>query len=727
LNESVAAVNGLLLDSFCQRGSFLVFLAPGPGGLIGRGLGCTPRAVLELREQLLAFVGPSFAVFDGALNELDPANPLTALLGPFHRQALVFRQPPGAASLPPLLDTLRRWAALRERAPGPSTEPSVVERGSWSDFQMALRALNRPEAERQLAALARSQDLSDTNLLFLRVEMVTAFHAWREVLGLPDLERLVQQRRPLAVTEALLRAFYQAHVARYDAAGRPDLALDAFRAEVLPLAGTLLTTRAGLRHADVRRLFMYWAVHGGNAALRDHLLAESRDEGERTALRAVAALLETPAPQVPSPSPEQAGLAYESGDVDTAFTLLLSLPASFERAVLLLDCADALRTLQACDVALQAVENLPAHECQRLMRVPRLRRTHAGLLDLIAEPTQPAPPPLPGSWPEWFDRLQQPEGLDLEAIARQAVLEWHPEDLDGPAVARLVGELTRPRQPGPLRVLRAALPWFIAFLQRAPESAGNRLLPLYQAVLTLLLVGHDQRPAALSLIHELVHLRLEQGFDDAAEYKLLIDDLTEVWRSVESIRHLGWLLDLAGLVAEYPDRSPPAREQLVRLFTCLRPAMLGGLAAVEWEVLARVCGRLGLQSEYDACRVQVPAEEESDEEKSEPWARLDGLRVGIYSLEKPSARRAAEVIQEHCQGCAVVLNHDLVATGPLREMARSCDVLVMVVRAAQHAATTAIISERGDRPLLRPEGKGASSILRKLLEHARGLPLPGVA
>jgi hypothetical protein len=143
------------------------------------------------------------------------------------------------------------------------------------------------------------------------------------------------------------------------------------------------------------------------------------------------------------------------------------------------------------------------------------------------------------------------------------------------------------------------------------------------------------------------------------------------------------------------------------------------IASRLWSFQKRTQGRfLDLRAEYDACRGAVPPAEtaEAESQAADIWARLAGLRVGIYSLEWPSSHRAGALIRRRCPGCDVVLNHDYVATEPLRDMARTSDVVVMVVRAAQHAATDGIQRERGDRPTLRPLGKGASSILRTLRE-----------
>jgi hypothetical protein len=71
-----------------------------------------------------------------------------------------------------------------------------------------------------------------------------------------------------------------------------------------------------------------------------------------------------------------------------------------------------------------------------------------------------------------------------------------------------------------------------------------------------------------------------------------------------------------------------------------------------------------------------------------------------------------------CSGCEVILNNDLALTPRLEEMARRADVVVMAWLAAKHAATNGIVRTRSNQGILYPEGKGASSILRKVREFA---------
>jgi hypothetical protein len=310
LLDEVHALNERFLARLAGGARAAVLLLPAGAGLAGLGLAQSPRALLELREQLLAFVGPSHAWFPGPLHELDPDEPFEARLrGVFWLQSVRFEVPGDAGHISAVLDALGRLVTLLERAPTFAPEEKTPARGSLRELYLALRSMDRAEAERQLAALALTEEITEANRLGLRVELLANFQAWRELLGLPDLERLTAVRQAPAITQAVLRAFYQERLSRHEAAGRFDLALDVFRTEVLSTCAALLAVRAGLDHPDCRRLFAYRAVQEQDTGLRETLPAEATLPEERTVLeRIFAALAAPPAPPTmppaPTPSPQ---------------------------------------------------------------------------------------------------------------------------------------------------------------------------------------------------------------------------------------------------------------------------------------------------------------------------------------------------------------------------------------------------------------------------------------
>jgi hypothetical protein len=197
LPEEVHALNERFLTRLVGGARAAVLLLPAGAGLTGLGLAQSPRALLELREQLLAFVGLSHAWFPGPLHELDPDEPFEARLrGEFWLQSVRFEVPGDAGRISAVLDALGRLVSLLERAPTFAPEAETAARGSFREFYLALRSMDRTEAERQLASLSLSEEITEANLLGLRVELLANFQAWRELLGLPESGKRPLSRRP---------------------------------------------------------------------------------------------------------------------------------------------------------------------------------------------------------------------------------------------------------------------------------------------------------------------------------------------------------------------------------------------------------------------------------------------------------------------------------------------------------------------------------------------------
>ena len=76
------------------------------------------------------------------------------------------------------------------------------------DLEMAIIAHNE-NGTYQIYAEVRSRGrLSATNLAFLQVHIYASFQHWAEILNMPNLNDLLQVRRPKRISEYLATAVY---------------------------------------------------------------------------------------------------------------------------------------------------------------------------------------------------------------------------------------------------------------------------------------------------------------------------------------------------------------------------------------------------------------------------------------------------------------------------------------------------------------------------------------
>jgi hypothetical protein len=115
------------------------------------------------------------------------------------------------------------------------------------------------------------------------------------------------------------------------------------------------------------------------------------------------------------------------------------------------------------------------------------------------------------------------------------------------------------------------------------------------------------------------------------------------------------------------------------------------------------------------------AEETAQTADPDPLAALSG-RIAVYTLTETVGHRIQRLLRIRCPQCTIETNSDKVCTTRLEELAKSASIFVIVTSSAKHAATQCIEAHRpSDLPILRPAGKGTSSILFELAEHATGI------
>ena len=89
------------------------------------------------------------------------------------------------------------------------------------------------------------------------------------------------------------------------------------------------------------------------------------------------------------------------------------------------------------------------------------------------------------------------------------------------------------------------------------------------------------------------------------------------------------------------------------------------------------------------------AKEVAKPEPTSEWAKLEGKRIAMYSLQESALRRAGVVIGELSPGVRVDTFSDHVGgSAALKKASTSSDIFIIATGAAKHAATTFIEDHR---------------------------------
>jgi hypothetical protein len=680
--------------------------------------------IRSLGDDILAFVGPSWSTYRGYRAPLTPGHPIdAAVLALTNGAAFAFESSGDPGTPKAALEALDRMRRVWSLRPERSRELPRPTGRVLRDFHLALLAQDRETAEAELRYLRDRSRLDALNLLFLRVQMLAEVGRWEELASLPELPAVLQVRRPVPVTESLIRAVYNGRLAAFEAADDPAGAIATLRSDVLPQFGDLFVSHAGMRAPEVAKAFMLAAVSASpvrDDQCREFMAREDLAGADRAWLTRVGSL----APKSSASSERSAVLeplaAAEAATLDLdflrAFEFARSAAPSVARTKLLLDCAYNIQSLEAERAALQAFEGLSPSEQTALRSV----RTNALYLDQLTATGSAVDRPrperaAPADWIDWLDRVRDdPDWDNARSVAEQGSVEWTVDSL----LARPGG--TEALVDGILRsqhvaAVNDALPHILAFFQRDPFWPRDSLANLYRQLLEFVVYVSRGGANVLSRIRDLVEGLLRIGGTER-EYLLLVQHCADVWGEHASPAYLDWALDIVDLFVVYPCASDQARTKL--LVDVLAP--LGQfhrrIEPEQWRFVRLLCSDLR-HPEFFELEPREAAEGGASPIQ-DPLVRLARMSVAIYTLSEEAGKRARDILLARCDGVSVRLNSDHVGTDRLRELARNADIFVMVTAAAKHAATTFIEAHRGkQRPLLRPAGKGSVSILRALCEH----------
>jgi hypothetical protein len=694
------------------------------------GLAFSERQFVALGEQLLAFVGPTYSTFRGHRATLDLGDPIDeAALAVSGGLVYKFTGPAEADNAKSIWTALELMRSVGDRRPERELDAPRATGRVLRDFYMALEAKNRPSAFQHLRYLSEHHRLTPNNVLFLKVQALAELGEWKEVLQSPELNDLLQMRRPIAVTEALVRAVYHEELGSFEAATDVDGALDQFRRRVLPSYAPLFIRRSGLRTPEAAKALMILAVAAEppDPDLRDAVWnMRGIPEPDRIYLKLLADRL----PSLPTvPASEQplvaAVAARDRGDYDNAFEAALGAPPTPARARLLLECAYELQTLEAEGAALSAIGALSETERMLVLQGRRSRETYERLTDLASarEPDSQSKKPveakIPSNWIEWLEQAgERDEWSGGVEIARRGAAEWRVDDFLAQATAvQTLGDLLRSSGGG--STLQLALPHLLAFFQRDPLWPRPELVPLYTAMMDVLAIGTLGAEDDVRVFVRLAEAVLELGIT-AKTYAEIMLGGRHLLADYPAPNRVQFGIELLETAVTHPCPNEGQRLDLLLEVAALIQKFWRRVNAGQRTAFRLLCQELGQVALFDD--IAVPAAP-TDHTTRDVLSDLNGKSIAIYSLTERAANYMRQVLFERAPGAVVHLAHDKVASESLRNLARRADIFVMATASATHAATEFIQQNRPkDLPLLRPAGKGMTSMLQILEDFLRSGP-----
>lgn len=648
------------------------------------------NAVRELEELARAFVGASYATVRRLSTE-EAAMPTDLSMG----EVVVVAPMEGRESV--VQKRLLTISSLLSSRPARESRVARALRHVLADLRVAMAARDRQGAEDLLSELETRNDITRTNLAFLRIQMLARLGAFEEVLSHPDLTRIAGSRRPRDVTQALLEAVAASFEDSLSSDNREDWAAAGTHARRLlgPVAETVIPPRS----VAEAKVFLAAELAGAEPELdrvRDAIdYLSQHGEAVQDLLRDVdSATEESPAAISEEVLPDVLRFMNRRQFGQALLTLQDAEPG--------VDLAWAAYNIHAelgTDASQRVFQRLAGPIREELARDV----AHVPLLDALEELSGGGRlVEDPDSWGEWLARAQAgATEHELVAMAERGAGGWPVDAATASALASFIS-----------------------------QDASLTLRPIYGSILE----RHEDvltTSAGTELLLEVIELVATVG-PTSEEYGVLPGWFEEVVAARNDEATLGRLTDVVEIVmSDHP--SPVTVAAVADLIGALAHHPTHRGSVLQLAESAATWMRKYTDVADDAARLalaQALRELGAPREEGDPfWSptassvleRLRGKHLGIYTLMTSVAARIKRTLEDWVGDGDVEVNGDAVATERLTALAQDTDVMFVVTGAAKHPATDAIKAARGNLPLVQIHRKGFTALYEAVRTWAAGV------
>lgn len=688
---------------------------------------CTdPRETRSMRESLQAFIGPTYAGFNGEMATLDPTDPIERLCEA-HFGPLVFRlpvkDPNDRTQVGKLLSTL---VENRDRESSRSLAAIKPIGRLLRDLEMAILANNEQSAWAMYSEIRSRGRLSATNLAFLQVRIYGEFEHWAELVLLPNLNDLLHIRRPKRISAQIAQAIYQHYFREHEVNSDAASAVDTYRSSGSRFQNLVRSTD-GLQSPDAIKFALVVAI-ASDPPKRD--LAKQLSEHPAIAKDAAwaSALLATLTEADNSQVVAEIDIAYDVADVrynennfDEALSLYLEQPQTYRSVCRVLETAVEVDSLQAAEDALSYLSAAP-DDIRGQVLGRRVCTNHIEFLTRILGQDAGGELKQVSSLLDWFEFVDERESLETaDEVLEYGIKDWISASSFNPSTT--AERLRKPRTGRQAEAIRNAVPIFIRAML-VDSLASRECKPVYNALTELLIydeaVGADDLTAVEQLTEAILttapsHEAGKNDFAFAAEVTV------HLWESIAAPRHFDWALSMLDLLIDTGGHQHANLTQVVAAIADSSRAWARRVSDDQWSLLELLAGDLNLSDIVIGLRPEP--DDKTEEAKPDIRGLLAGKSIVVYSLTERIARRFGQLAEQTFDGIKIHYIHDKSLTDRMKSLAQSADIFVVNTWDAKHAATNGIKDNRPNSlPLIEPSGKSASSLIASLQSYLLEMP-----
>ncbi len=688
------------------------------------------RQLRQLRDELQAFVGPSYSSFRGLLHEWDMSDSCEKRLSEIFGQKAFRIDFPSERSAE-IAQQIKLLIALKKGQPKQTLVSWRLPEQALHDFEMALLEDNSERAKELLHQIRANELFSGTNLIFLEVIYYSNFGLWDKILQHSELDSVLSVARPRRVTESLLQALYYTYLSPLLLDEKFEQARQTFESDLQKPFERLFRRLENIREPESLICFSLFSQEGRNIPeSRFEVIQEKLEQFEEPQwLDLFLRLRQVGKERGVEPSDEgeedkareifeKASSLIEEEEHREAFELLRVLPLSAKVVQKILFCA-ALEGEPSVNSDVYDLLQLWMEEKGNALSSVHIRRWKQIVNNRKEEPR---------SWLDWATRLQnEPDWSEAQDVAGRICETWHPDQSNTTPQQVENFALALENLSG-LTVTRHILCSLVrSFLEGRPTRLW---LPVYCRLIELLVTQVSLTLDELDALHDVSRHLFQSGPEDK-QYEQALEWLSLFLEQSDSVAYARWGINLIDPLSFYHSPVPTSRIQFLDTLLRLCRKVERYLKPFELRQTLEYARSLGGSVENESSwfilqpneAVSTSNTAEAELGLEELLSKLKNLSVGVYTLQEDAAERFRNFVHLHNPALNVKLNHDKANSTALKTLCQSVDFLIVAWNCAKHAATDAIkrYTTLPEDRIVRVRGKGSSAMIQALYAFLKDL------
>jgi hypothetical protein len=708
LDQIIPWLRNLSTNKICRPIVLPFFGKDGP--IAWYAMASDARQFSQLRDEITAFIGPSFSDFNEEWSDLSFDNVSEmALKERFGNCVIRFsaRCPGDREEIERILALYRALLIRRPEMPDRTLQPFGKVRG---DFDRALLAGNSTHAQNLLEEMCSSGRVNAEQKKCLEVRLLVGLGRQEELARNYSLiASLMDLSLPPQTIVDIIEALYQTYIRPIEDNSDTSIIKGSFKQNIALSFGPLFRERKGILLPKVLRSFLLFeAVQDEpNITRCEAILSAYPDDAEGRHLAQIwfSSFTSQKTGKSSVVRLERVRQAIFDEDYMVAVDLCYEELSNPWVYIALLRCAVELRNSDVtsrvldtlADAELNGAVQLTAKDKARLEQL----RGCSGVLD---------PPTVDSNWVVWAKWVSSGTyHVSPLAALEKAILRWNIDEYINDAkqcdeLAQIIGNSSGKQE----EVFRSSFPHLVEFFVERPAQPARNFASLYAMLIKVTAWSGTASADELEIATLLTQALFTIG-PTLEIYCECLDDLGEIIRANNSIIHLDWALNTAEILAIYPTQNAELRLRLFMLVVDIARNGSHRMTTTQRNVLSL------LAKDYNCINLLdfIPAVD-LDDRIEDRNNEFNGI-IGIYTLMDGAGMRAKHLLENLLPKARIELNGDSVATDQLTSLARNADMFVFAWKSSKHQAFYCIKEARRGRNIIMPSGKGTASIVKSVL------------